>query len=110
MIYPAVCAIHRLINWGLVFGVFSFRLEEHKLGLERERSIFIEENSIRYDMITLFREGDAIYLLQFSNLWPSCFTIEDRPQYREIHALLVANIVWVIIFFASRWVMNIEGL
>ena len=63
MIYPAVCAIHRLINWGLVFDVFPFRLEEHKLGLERERSIFSEENSILYDMITLFREGDAIYLV-----------------------------------------------
>ena len=109
MIYPAVCAIHRLVNWGLVFDVFPFRLEEHKLGLERQRSIFSEENSIGYDMITLFRERDAIYLLHFSNLWPSYHTIEDRPQYWEIHALLVSNIVWVM-FFASRWVMNIEGL
>ena len=67
MSYSLNSAIHLVINWGLN----PFRLKEHKLGFERERASFSTANSIPYDMLTLFRGGDAIDLLQFFNLRPS---------------------------------------
>ena len=57
-------------------------------------------------MLALFREGDAINVLQFSNLRPSTCTTEGRLQHREIHAPRFVTSVWVLLRPRGMWTLK----